>query len=619
MMYSYSRNIYSETQPDSTPTIPINTEYVEPTLNLSAGLNDRSGLDSNGFYIKGDRADSQFPFLCAYPLPIYDPLIETKPQDIYFQAPQIDTNPVQPERWITNTELTNLLYNVYTDGTPKYNVGQQTSGSNELESRQKYMIQMQNLNQLLANPDPTIANAIGAKDKLAGILEEIKLRDPQFYMTIQSGNHEARLEGLQKEMIRLNEQMLSTNINTNDVNAFIIDVNSFINKYIDEKDIPEDVLYTYEKLDTQLVNFLARPDISKQQKDRLRALIPKLNELAKSSVMESKMESEADYFAKIKAGREEELETIASMGSVKDMIALQEKLSKMSGSVFTDPKVEELKNKHLDELRELARVVKGSDRKTINDMISELLTKPRVPPTVKTATPESESSVSIPSPEEVSPKELSKPEQMLEEYKNTISKLSDDGKAYLMTKLRGAGLKGNMTSIIKAIVDSGDLDQMNTLDELIAESSRVNPEEKEPAKSKKLKPSETEPPSYEESTGYPSDLPEKDKLRYKEKERDILRLVKTIDTAELNEIDLETELKKSFSYKSFIPHLMRYLKLNNVPADVRNQLGSKLLQQDKLSAKVVKIVITNSITGSKKISKKDQADILEKLEFLYKK
>lgn len=482
MMYSYSRNIYSETQPDSNPTIPIGTEYIEPTLNLSDGLNERTGLDNHGFYIKGDRADSQFPFLCTAALPIYDPLIKTEPQDIYFQAPEIDNRNPEPERWITNSELTNLLYNIYTDGTPKYNVGQQTSGSNELESRQKYMIQMENLNKLLANPDPTLANAVGAKDKLAGILEEIKLRDPQFYMTLQSQNHESRLENLQKEMIRMNEQMLATNINTNDVNAFIVDVNSFINKYIDEKDVPEDVLYTYEKLDTALANFLARPDISKQQKDRLRALIPKLNEVVKSSIMEGRMESEADYLAKIKAGREEELAELRERRSVKDIVELHEKLTKTSGSVEADEEIARLKSGHLDELRELSRVVSGRDRKTINDMISELLTRgppPLESPTEKiVATPESESSVSI----EESPRGVTKQEQMLEEYKDMIDKLSTDGQKFLANKLRSGGLKGSMKDMITVIVNSGDLEQLNTLDQFIGEASKfkgLEPEEKE--------------------------------------------------------------------------------------------------------------------------------------------
>lgn len=480
MMYSYSRNIYSETQPDSMPTIPIGTNYVEPTLNLSAGLNDRTGLDSQGFYIKGDRADSQFPFLCTAALPIYDPLIETKPQDIYFQAPYTEPEPVQGERWITNTELTNLLYNVYTDGTAKYNVGQQTSGSNELESRQKYMIQMQNLNQLLANPDPTIANAIGAKDKLTGILEEIKLRDPQFYMTIQSGNHEARLEGLQKEMIRLNEQMLSTNINTNDVNAFIVDVNSFINKYIDEKDVPEDVLYTYEKLDTALANFLARPDISKQQKDRLRALIPKLNEVVKSSIMEGRMESEQEYLAKIKAGREEELSNIASMGTVKDIIALHEKLVKTSGSVEADEEIDRLKNAHLDELRELSRVVRGTDRKTINDMISELLTKPRGPPP-PTEEKVAESEVK---PEEEGELKLEIPKEepkIIQQYNDAFSTLTKEGRNQVMSELRKAGFSGMFPAIILRLVNEGDEESLRTIEQLIGDAP------KKKSKPKKLK------------------------------------------------------------------------------------------------------------------------------------
>ena len=343
---------------------------------------------------------------------------------------------------------------------------------------------MENLNKLLANPDPTIANAIGAKDKLTGILEEIKLKDPQFYMTLQSGNHEARLEGLQKEMIRMNEQMLATNINTNDVNAFIVDVNSFVNKYIDEKDVSEDVLYTYEKLDTALANFLARPDISKQQKDRLRALIPKLNEVVKSSIMEGRMESEADYLARIKAGREEELANIASMGSVKDIIELHEKLTKSSGSVEADEEIARLKSGHLDELRELSRVVKGSDRKTINDMISELLSKPRVPPLEspteeKVATPKSESSVSI---SEESPRGVTKEEQMLQGYKDIVDKLSTDGQKFLANKLRSGGLKGSMKDMITIIVNSGDLEQLNTLDEFIGEASKFKgsePEEKE--------------------------------------------------------------------------------------------------------------------------------------------
>ena len=386
MDITYEKSIFSSTDPSGTPYV-TETPYIEPFLAFN-GLEERLGNDTQGFYERKQYDhDTKFPILVTQPITMYDnEALKFKPRDIYFQDPDYQIEPVENMQWISNTELNNLLYNVFSDGTPRY---ASKSGPNPEHEREKYMLSLQRLDEILANPDPSIANAIGASTQRASLLNKIKLSDPTFYMTLQSGENEKRMMDLQREMVNLNSNMLSNAIATDDVNSFIVDVNNFINKYVDREDVPEDVLYRFEKVDTQLQKFMTDPSISARQKERLMQLGNGLRAVLTSNIFKEREIQEQEYLRQMKESRTAELEEVAKMRKVEDIVQMHEDLLK-NASLSSDPTYKKMRDEHLAELREYEKVAKGVEKSIVKDMLNELLTKPRPVVSVPPSTEEEE-------------------------------------------------------------------------------------------------------------------------------------------------------------------------------------------------------------------------------------
>ena len=638
----YDKSIYNTTRPDGIPVIR-GTIDINPHIRFD-GLEPRDGVDNQGFFQRREfDHNTKFPIITTQALPIPDNMaFGTRPNDLYYQDPYIEVRPPSPINYITNTELNNLLYNIYSDGVPKYQM-QQQSGANELHERTKYMNQLDGLERILNNNDQTIANSIGAKQKYNELLEKIKLSDPTFYMTIQTGKHQSNLENLNREMIRLNEEMKLSNMNTADIQLFSHDTDIFLKRIQGKDELDESQMYQLQRILVSMEDMVKRPNINKgmmnillSQRDQLK------EELSKTTLTSTlKEEKEAEEQGELYAGGgiglliEEESESMSEFltRGGGEFYNKYEKLIQLAPLLFDDEafktKVEEVKKvltiamedaeskeeeaifetmkKELDE-----SMTSASRRSSVEELPMEELPSEEKLPTEELPSEELPSE-ELPPTEEEKETKVSEQQKMLEQYKDTINSLSDDGKAFLMTKLRRAGLKGNMTSMIDTIISSGDLDQLNTLDEFIAEASKIEPEKK----SKKLVASSIEPPSYEEVTTTDiTGMNEKDRNKYNEKEKKVIKSVKILDDAEMNETQLESELQRGFKYETFIPALMRYMKLKNIPSETRKKVGSSLLKQDRLSNKVVKTIIENNITD---LGKGLQAQLLKDLEFIFTK
>ena len=406
MDITYEKSIFASTDPQGVPYI-MQTPYIEPFVAFS-GLEDRLGNDEQGFYERKQYGhDTKFPIIATQPLKIPDypvpNLLDFKPRDIYFRDADYQIEPVGNMEWISNTELNNLLFNVFSDGTPKYAT---KAGPNPEQQRQEFALQLQRFDEILANPDPTIANAIGAASQRDNLLQKIKLSDPTFYMTIQSGENEKRMVDLQKAMLNVNSNILASQIQMDDVNSFIVDVNSFVRKYTDEKDIPEDVLYKYEKVDLQLEKFLKDPNVTPSQKQRLRELGKGLRSVLGSSLFAERANQEEEYLQRMKEMRTAELEQVAKMRKVEDIVQMHEDL--LSGAALSgSPDYEKMRKEHIKELEEYQKVAETNvEKEVVKEMLNELLGKPRKPPTVSIPPTEEktveEKLAPIPSPEEES-------------------------------------------------------------------------------------------------------------------------------------------------------------------------------------------------------------------------
>ena len=627
----YDKSIYNTTSSLGIPIVQ-GTIDINPHIRFD-GLEPRDGVDSQGFFRRNEfDQNTKFPILTTQPLPIPDnQSFGTRPNDLYYQDPYVEIRPPSPMNYITNTELNNILYNVYSDGVPKYPM-QQTSGANELHERTKYMNQLDGLERILNNNDKTIAKSIGAQERYNELLQRIKLTDPTFYMTIQTGKHQSNLENLNREMIRLNEEMKLSNVNTADIQLFSHDTDIFLKRIQGKDDLDESQMYQLQRILVNMDDILKRPNISSGMMNILLTQRDQLKEELTKTTLTTTLTEEKDIGEEF-GGRdllfmEEESESMKEFltRGGDEFYNKYEKLIQLAPLLFDDEsfktKVEEMKNILTIAIKDTESKEEEAIFETMKKELDESMSSASRRPSVEELPSEELPSEELPTPvEEEKGTKISEQEKMLEQYKDTINSLSDDGKAFLMTKLRRAGLKGNMTSMLDNIISSGDLEQLNTLDEFIAEASKIQPEEKSSKKSKKLIPSPTEmPPSYEESLTETSPSFETDVERdkYKLKQAEVLKEVKKLDRAEMNESNAREELQKSFAYKSFIPALVRFLKIKNIPSDLRNKIGSALLQQDKLSAKVVKNVLDNTISSSD-LSEEKQRDILNELDFIYSK
>jgi hypothetical protein len=460
MDITYEKSIFASTNPTGTPYI-TETPYIEPFLAFN-GLEDRLGNDPQGFYERKQYDhDTKFPILVTQPITMNDnEALKFKPRDIYFQDPAYEIEPVQNMQWISNTELQNLLNNVFSDGVPRY---ASKSGPNPEHDREKYMLSLQRLDEILANPDPTIANAIGASSQRASLLNKIKLADPTFYMTIQSGENEKRMLDLQREMVNLNSNMLTNAIATDDVNSFIVDVNNFINKYVDQEEVPEDVLYRFEKVDTQLQKFLSDPTLSKAQKERLMQLGNGLRSVLTSNIFKERELQEQEYLAKIREERSAELKEVAEMRKVEDIVQMHEDLLS-NASLSSDPTYKKMRDEHVAELREYAKVAKGVEKSIVKEMLNELLTKPKVSPV---SPPVEEKIAEMPSPTEesmasavsemtIEPAESKEPEFMpavREEYAKVEQKFTDVVNLFEDLEGKNLGTGGNRLNRYAALTN----------------------------------------------------------------------------------------------------------------------------------------------------------------------
>ena len=447
MDITYEKSIFASTDPQGIPYIR-ETPYIEPFLRFD-GLEERLGNDEQGFYERKQYGhDTKFPIIATQPLKIPDypvpNLLDFKPRDLYFRDPDYEIEPVGNMEWISNTELNNLLFNVFSDGTPKYAA---KAGPNPEQQRQEYALQLQRLDEILANPDPTIANAIGASSQRDNLLNKIKLSDPTFYMTIQSGENEKRMMDLKNTMLNVNSNILASQIQMDDVNAFIVDVNSFVRKYTDEKDIPEDVLYKFEKVDLQLEKFLNDPNITASQKQRLRELGNGLRSVLGSSLFTERANQEEEYLQRMKEQRTAELEQAARMKKVEDIVQMHEDL--LSGAALSgSPDYEKMRKEHIKELKEYQKVAETNvEKEVVKEMLSELLGKPRKPPVE-----EKETEKPMTTPVTTKPK---KPEKEEEKSPTFFFVSPEDYKRF--SKSKENPLKPEDTEILASIDNEADL------------------------------------------------------------------------------------------------------------------------------------------------------------------
>jgi len=255
--------------------------------------------------------------------------------------------------------------------------------------------------------------------------------------------------------------MLTNAISTDDVNSFIIDVNNFVNKYVDQDEVPEDVLYRFEKVDTQLQKFMADPTISAGQKERLMQLGNGLRAVLTSNIFKDRELQEQEYLRQMKEARTAELKEVAEMRKVEDIVQMHEDLLK-NASLGTDPTYKKMRDEHLAELKEYEKVAKGVEKSIVKEMLNELLTKPKSPPVPveeKMPSPTEESMASAVSEMTIEPAESKEPEYMpavRDEYAKVEQKFTDVVNLFEDLESKTIGTSGNRLNRYSALTNLMD-------------------------------------------------------------------------------------------------------------------------------------------------------------------